>query len=489
MKRSLLAIVAVGMLVAASCSSRGDDTTETTAPPATDAPVETTAAPAETTVPEGTETTSPDTTEPAAEGPMFGTAASPCGPGEATIAEGQNGGSTLKLGTATDKGFEGSPGLTQEMYDAAVAFAAWCNEQGGVRGLQIEVVDLDGQLFNAPAAIEKACEEVFAMVGGGLVFDDQTFPRFHECGMVDIAAYTVTTTKAMSNGMTQPIPNPSNVKPSTWLEWAAEYRAEDIQNTVLVTGNVATVQIVTQQLEESMEIVGGWNVVGKVEYNSGGEANWAPIAQQVKDLGATAMNFTGQPANLVNLLRSMNEIGYTPALILQEANFYDQSFTVSAGTLADGVIARTAYAPFEEADRYPGMASYLEMMATYNPTGKLAGLGLQATSAYLLFVTAANACIDANGGVLERECMLAEAKKITSWTGHGLHAETNPAERKPPACSLLMVVENGKWTRLWPEIGSADDDGNGYNCGTLGLIELQGDYGDVTAGVDPNRPN
>jgi hypothetical protein len=201
------------------------------------------------------------------------------------------------------------------------------------------------------------------------------------------------------------------------------------------------------------------------------------------------MNFTGQPANLVNLLRSMNEIGYTPALILQEANFYDQSFTVSAGTLADGVIARTAYAPFEEADRYPGMASYLEMMATYNPTGKLAGLGLQATSAYLLFVTAANACIDANGGVLERECMLAEAKKITSWTGHGLHAETNPAERKPPACSLLMVVENGKWTRLWPEIGSADDDGNGYNCGTLGLIELQGDYGDVTAGVDPNRPN
>src|ERR687891_227375 len=40
----------------------------------------------------------------------------------------------IRLGTITDKGSAERPGLTQEMYDAAVAFAAWCNEHGGIGG-------------------------------------------------------------------------------------------------------------------------------------------------------------------------------------------------------------------------------------------------------------------------------------------------------------------------------------------------------------------
>jgi ABC-type branched-subunit amino acid transport system substrate-binding protein len=481
MRRIAVALALTGLVAVSACSARGDDdTTDTTAAP------ETTSAPDTTAAPDGgddTSTTMPDDVV------MFGDSPSPCGPGDATIAEGQNGGPTLKVGTATDKGFEVRPGLTQEMEDAAKAFIAWCNEQGGIRGLQLELVELDGKLFNAPSAIEKACDEVFAMVGGGLVFDDQTFPRFHECGMVDIAAYTVTTQKAMSNGMVQPIPNPSDVKPSAWLVWARENRPEEIKKTAVITGNIGTTITVADQLVESMEKIGGWVVTDRISYNSAGEPNWAPFAQQLKDKGITAMSFVGEPGNLVNLVRAMDEVGYKPPLILQEANFYDESFTKAGGTLADGVIARTAYAPFEEGDRYPGIASYLEMMSKYNPQGKIAGLGLQATSAYLLFATAANACIDANDGVLERECLLAEARKITSWTGHGLHSESSPGDRRPPDCSLLMIVENGEWRRLHPLEGTPDDNGNGYYCPEGGTVTLTGDYGDVNAGVDPNRPS
>jgi hypothetical protein len=42
---------------------------------------------------------------------------------------------------------------------------------------------------------------------------------------------------------------------------------------------------------------------------------------------------------------------------------------------------------------------------------------------------------------------------------------------------------------VYPELGSADDNGNGWHCSELGRAELTGDYGDVTAGVDPSRPN
>lgn len=500
MKRTSLAIALSGLLVLAACSARGDDSTDTTAPPAP----ETTAAPETTEAPDTTEPTdtteapettdAPETTEaPEPEGPMFGTLQSPCGPApegvEVSVDPSQNGGSTIKVGTATDKDAEVRPGLNQEIHDAAVAFVAWCNEQGGVRGLPLELVELNGGLFNVPAAIETACDQVFAMVGGGLVLDDQSFPRFHECGMVDIAAYTVTPAKAESNGMAQPVPNPALVKPAAWLIWARDYHADDVQNAAIITGNLATTEFVADQLEETMGLIGGWNVTFRTSYNSAGESNWVPFAQQLKDRSITAMTFVGEPGNLVNLLRAMDEVDYKVPLILQEANFYDEAFAVNAGALGDGVVARTAYSPFEEPDRYPGQAAYQEMMATYNPSGKQAGLGLQSTSAYLLFATAAGNCIDNNGGVLERECMLAEAKAITSWTGGGLHDETNPGDRTPPACTILMVMQDGQWDRLFPEIGSADDNGNGFWCPDDGIVTLTGDYGDLSAGRDPNRPN
>lgn len=488
---SRLALVAAGLLVVAACGNRGDDSTDTTAStaaPATEAP---TTAPGDTGAP-GTE--APPATEAPSDVVMFGTMESPCGPagpeGVPTVADGQNGGNPLKIGTANDHGYEAAPGLTIEMLDAAEAFAAWCNEQGGIRGLPIEIVDLDGKLFNAPAAIEKACAEVFAMVGGGLVFDDQMFPLFHECGMISFAGYTVTPTAAEANGKVQPIPNPANVKPASWLLWAADAHAEDITRTAILYGDFLTTKVVADQLEATMAAVGGYTVVDRIPYNPGGEANWAPFAQRLKDNNIGAMFFVGADSNLVLLYKAMREIGYVPNLVLNDANFYTELMVAPGNADAsEGFKVRTAYAPFEEADRFPGMKSYLDMMAKYQPDGKIAGLGLQATSAFLMFVTAANACLDANDNVLERECVLAAGKQITSWTGGGLHTETNPGANLPPECGIIMEVRDGRWQRLFPEYGGPDDNGGGWHCDDPGRFEITGDFGDVTAGVDPNRPN
>ena len=43
----------------------------------------------------------------------------------------------IRLGTITDLGSAERPGLTQEMYDAAVAFAAWCNGDLFVAGRRV----------------------------------------------------------------------------------------------------------------------------------------------------------------------------------------------------------------------------------------------------------------------------------------------------------------------------------------------------------------
>ena len=287
------------------------------------------------------------------------------------------------------------------------------------------------------------------MVGGGLVLDDQTFPRFHECGMIDFAGYTVTTAKAVSNGMIQPIPNPPNTKPSQWLQWGAETYPEAVKNTALIYQNLATTQIVQTRTGKRHEPV-GWTVTAEIPYDLG-EANWAPFAQQLKDENITALSFTGSPEEIVGLLNAMDEVGYRPELILQEANFYDQKLLqVGRRRRPRASSSAPPTRTFEEPDIFPAMASYNEMMETYKPDGKIGGLGLQATSAYLMFATAANECLASNDGVLERECVLAAGKQITSWDGGGLHAETNPSANLPPSCGIIMEVVDGAWTRAYP---------------------------------------
>ena len=482
--RLLGAVLVLGLL--AACSNRADEGTGTTTAPTvapTEAPATTTAgAP---TTDGGAETTAPPATEPP--GVMFGDLPSPCGPGDATIAEGQNGGDTLRLATGTDKGADVAPGLNAEMYDAAVAFAGWCNEQGGIGGLPVEIIDADAKLFGVPSAMETICADAFAMVGGGWAFDDQQFPRFHECGMIDVAGYTVTTAKSMSNGMVSPLPNRSDVKPGLWWKWVKDNHPDAIGRTGWVYTDITAAALNDQSYAEIVDQLGGFEVVERIPHNPIGEPNWAPFAQRMKDSDVQVLSFIGAPEFLAQMLRSMQDIDYRPEVVVLETNHYADVLINQAGDAAEGAVARTAFVPLDERDRSPALDDYLTMMATHNPDGKIANLALQSTSSFLLFATAAKACIEANDGVLDRECVLAEVSTITEWTAGGLHAPSNLAENLPSSCTALVQVQDGEWTRLWPEIGSADDAGNGFACDDSTLFTMTGDYGDVNAGVDPNR--
>src|SRR3954452_12804186 len=101
----------------------------------------------------------------------FGDLESPCGPAPTgktvTIKAEDSPGGTDKLyiGVANDRTSEVQQGLNKELWDASVAFSKWCNDQGGVAGIPIEPVDLDGQAIKVEAAMTTACSKTFAMVG------------------------------------------------------------------------------------------------------------------------------------------------------------------------------------------------------------------------------------------------------------------------------------------------------------------------------------
>jgi hypothetical protein len=469
-------LVAAGALVMAACANRDDSSTATLA----SAPVSTAAGNDGAGQVVGTD---PPPDE--APGVTFGDLESPCGPGDATIAEGQNGGDTLVLATATDRGAEIAPGLTQEMYDSAVAFAKWCNSQGGVGGLQIEVLDADGKLFEVPKVMERVCSEAFAMVGGGWAFDDQSFPLFHDCDMIDIAGYTVSTTKAMSNGMAQPIPNPTDKRNVGWFEWAKDTNPEAMSRFATLYPEIPSTIVVESAYIEELEKLGGVEVVDRIGYNAAGEANWAPFAQRLKNARATAIAFVGSPEQFMPFMRAVREVGYEPELVMQEANNYSAQLLSTRD--AEGVVIRSNIVPFEEADRSKAIADYLAVMEEFNPKGKVASLGVTSMSSYLLFAVGAKACLAANGNVLERRCVLDAVADVKNWSGGGLHLPSNPGENVPTECTLLLQIVDGAFTRLFPEVGSADDAGNGFACDPSWVMELSGDYGDTEAGRDPDR--
>ncbi|NDE80639.1 MAG: hypothetical protein EB037_06925, partial [Actinobacteria bacterium] len=292
--RKLPAILITSTLVVlTACSNRGEDTTPNTSA-STEAP---------------SDSTAPSTDAPAPEAITFGDVESPCGP-------------------APD-------GVTP-----TVAFAGWCNEQGGIAGLPLEVIDADAKLFEVPAQMENVCSNAFAMVGGGWAFDDQEFPRFHECDMIDFAGFTVSAAKSSSDGLVSAMPNPSNRKDAGWFKWATAVYPESMKAFGTVYSDITTAQIVEQQYIEAAEIIGGVTTVERITYNSLGETSWVPIAQKLKSSGVRALAFVGVPEVLPLLVKAMDEIGYRPDLIMADAGFYADVLIERGGSSVEGVVVR-----------------------------------------------------------------------------------------------------------------------------------------------------
>ncbi len=411
----------------------------------------------------------------------FGTIEAPCHDGDDTIAAGEQQGpdGTIQIGVPNDRGATIRPGLQKPVWDASVAFAAWCNAQGGIGGLQIELIDMDGKLFEVEAAMQKGCTTAFALVGGGNVQDDMQFSGkegsdVQKCGLIDIPAYAVSATKSLSAGSVQPLPNPPTEVASTWFEDFQQLYPEQAAKWAPVWGNLPSLEAVKTRQEAVAEDV-GMEQVGDFNYPPIGTTDWTPLALSIIESGATSMSWTGESPDVAKVIERLKDQGWKGRALL-ESNQYDQLFVGSASSQGlEGTIVRLGPHMLEEADRWPAVRKYLDLVDTYVDGGETALLGMQSMSAWLLFATAANACSDANDGVLSRDCIIEQAAAVSDWTGGGLHGPQDPAEgpdATPSTCNQLLIVKGGRFERLFPEIGGEGDDGDGFHCPADATVEV-----------------
>jgi ABC-type branched-subunit amino acid transport system substrate-binding protein len=347
----------------------------------------------------------------------------------------------IKLATLSDPGFVGRPGLNQELFDTADVFAAWCNDRGGINGRKITVDKLDAALTNTKVQMTTACANDFMTVGGGTVFDQDGVKTRLECLMPEIAGYAVSPEARGADLIIQPVPNSVTTLPDGDLKFLAKKFPDGAKNYGVLTGDVATTRIVADQTKEMADSLGWKNVYNDV-YPSLGPQDWTPYAQNLQSKGVKGLIWVGEPEFLAKLLQAMNNIGYTPDFVRTDANHYDVKLIDNAGdALKSNVYIRSAFYPFEQAKAGTATKQYLDAFAEYKPGGKnRTYLGLQAFSSWLLFAKAAKEC----GNDLTRKCVYDNAKKVTSWTGGGLHAEQNPGAGTSPTCfTMELATPNG----------------------------------------------
>lgn len=342
---------------------------------------------------------------------------------------------TIQVGVFTDKGFTARPGLNKEMYDAAVAFAAWCNEHGGINGRELVIVDRDAALTDYNARIEEACAADFAMIGGGAVLDDSDNGRRVACGLPSIPAYVVSAVAREAEVQVQPVPLPLDRVQAGIYRTVAEQHPDLIDGYGTITSSFGPVLLTRDIAVEAAEAA-GFTAVYAREYNSAGESSWRPFVEEMRAAGVKILEFVGEPTFYGQLLEAMEAVGFHPELTLLNANFYDFAFLDERGAIARGSMVRTQFTPFELAEQNPATADYLELMERYNPEGRVALLGAQGISAFLLFARAASAC----GSELTRACLLEQAGSVTEWTGGGLHAPQDPSTNTPSPCFMILEV-------------------------------------------------
>jgi ABC-type branched-subunit amino acid transport system substrate-binding protein len=465
--------------VATSCARGEDPSTATPTVPATgSAPVV---------------TAPPDDVDPGVDGTVapvpgpgpgdFGSLVGVCGPNEGggeipDLGQDEVQGlssETIKLTTIADPGFQGSPGLNQEIFDAGAAFEAWCNEAGGINGKQIDLTLRDAKLTDYQPVLERACVEDFAVVGDGAVQDNLWADVGRTCGLIDIAGFSVTAEKAGLAGddpvetrQVQPVPNPADEVAVGANRILLEEFPDTGPRTALIYADFQTLVNQYEKERAGFEAI-GHVIVHTDVYNILGEDNWTPFAAAIRAADVEFLRLIGEPDNGAQLKLALAEIGYTPAVTLQETNFYDPNYVTAGSDAVDGDYVRTVFWPFEEADQNPATQAYLDIIEAQG--GKVATLGVQSMSAWLLFATLAKECDLADN--LSRSCVLEGASQVTEWDGGGLHATSSPATNQGARCTIVLQIQDGEFVRWAPEIDGGEA---GYSCdpGHVTPIDLTG---------------
>jgi ABC-type branched-subunit amino acid transport system substrate-binding protein len=369
----------------------------------------------------------------------FGTLKGVCGPGNAKGATAQGVTDTaIRVGTMADPGATVRPGLDQEFFDSADAFVNWCNDAGGILGRKLQLDKWDSKLTEVAPRMIDACAVDFTLVGNGEAIDQTGVAQRVKCGLPEFSAFDVSPQAAAAPMSVETIPNPNNAALINGAMRAlAAADPEAVKHFGLLSLQFESVRQQGDKDRAAAERT-GYTTVYYDELPISVD-NWRPYAQNIQTKGVQVLTMEGEPGNIAALYKQMQQLGYTPKYMLAQGNLYDPSFITNAGAALQGstILISTYNVPFELADSHPTVKQYIELLTKYANGAKPKALGVNAFSSWLLWAQSVKAC----GANLTRDCVLAEAAKVTTWDAGGLHAPFHPGNSSAPAGQCFMLMQ------------------------------------------------
>ena len=399
-------------------------------------------------------------------GDKFGDLPNPCSDGTpGPVPAGVTGvtADSIKLAVISDKaGVVKVP--TASIEESMQAFTDFCNASGGINGRKIELTKIDSKLFSHLEATKEACNAgVFAIVGSGSVTDNTGAQQMLDCGLMEVPAYTATAAKAGSDNLVQPLPNPTDSYNAAPPAWVAKTHPTAVKKAAILASNIETATVQAERIIDAYSQVGFEFVYKK--YTGVVQESYASEAREMKAKGIEYVTMVSAVSETNKLLHDMKTQGFEPEVIDLGQQYYDPELLTEPGS--EGALVQTNTVPFEEADLVPAMQQYLKAYAEVGSKIKPTSLGVQSFSAGLLFATAAKAA----GDDLTHDKVLSELRSIHSWTGGGLHYETDPGAGTAGRCFLYLEVKDAEFVRLQPE--KAPD----FDCPDTPPVTLTGNYG------------
>lgn len=375
-----------------------------------------------------------------------------CGPGSDALQ-----GEPIRVMTLTDAA---GPGGAVE---AVAAFAASCNELGGIGGRPMVVTGRPvGGAEEQLVAVEEACRDQLALVGSSVRLEPAVAQLAVDCALPDVPADAVNPLHADATNVVSPLPNPVgtfDVGPARHLLAA---HPEAVTRAAILFAAGADELNARRQVEAYERV--GWHF----EYQAvltGAAEDLDVHALQVRERGVRAVVVRAQPSTVAALLTRLEREGVGPEVVEVDAGAYDPSLPAAAGPAAEGLLVAVPVVPIDDEPASPELQRYRGWLAAVHPEAVPSATGARAWSAARLFARAAVAA----GEALDRATLLVALRQISAWDGHGLHAPSDPAGNLPAGCFVYLRVEDGRFVR--------DHPAEGFACGDdrLGLI---GDYGE-----------
>jgi hypothetical protein len=311
------------------------------------------------------------------------------------------------------------------------------------------------------------------LVGNGEALDATGVQQRLSCKLPEIAGYDVSAAAGTAPLSIDPLPVPdaeSNM--GGMLRVLAQYDPAAIKHYGLVNSNQQSVRDSGNRDRAAAEVQG----YVTVNYQEAPPTvdNWRPFVENAKSAGVQVLGFQSNPATFSAFLKTAKDVGWAPKWVVLNGNNYDPSLISLGGTALDavqgGVIITAALYPFEQASSNAATTQYINNLNQYVHGVKPKSLGINSTSAWLLFAESAKAC----GSQLTRTCVMDHAAATKNWTAGGLHVPENPSNANGDS-SQCFVMFKATSTGFAINTAVLKPNTNGvYNCSPDNVYRLKG---------------